>query len=86
MAKANKLPVSDKPVKVTVVSNSTMSNASPMKQNRLSPEESSRERKWKAEDALRDIERAETHKQDKALMKDVKCLAREKIKSLGNIK
>lgn len=82
----NKLPVQDKPVKVTVVSNTTTSNASPMKQSRLSPDEQSRERKWKAEDALRDLERAEEHKRDKALMKDVKTLAKDKIKCLDKLK
>lgn len=45
----------------------------------------SRERKWKAEDALRDIERAEAHKRDKTLMNDVKKLAQEKVKSLKDI-
>ena len=44
-----------------------------------------RERKWKAEDALRDIERAEGHKRDKALMKDVKACAKEKIASLSKV-
>lgn len=44
-----------------------------------------RERKWKAEDALRDIERAEGHKRDKALMGDVKKLAKEKVNSLKKI-
>lgn len=44
-----------------------------------------RERKYKAEDALRDIERAEQHKRDKALMSDVKKLAQDKVKSLKNI-
>lgn len=44
-----------------------------------------RERKYKAEDALRDIERAETHRRDKALMSDVKKLARNKVKSLKDI-
>lgn len=44
------------------------------------------DRRYKAEDALRVIERAENYKKDKALMKDVKALAREKIKCLGNIK
>lgn len=72
--------------KLNVVSNSTTSNANPMKSM---PKEDAayeaRERKYKAEDALRDIERAETHKRDKGLMKDVKCLARDKIKSLGKI-
>lgn len=72
--------------KLNVVSNSTTSNASPMKINpRMSEDEGVRERKWKAEDALRDIERAETHKRDKGLMRDVKCLAKDKIKSLGKI-
>lgn len=42
----------------------------------------SRERKWKAEDALRDIERAERHRSDKTLMGDVKKLAKEKVSSL----
>ncbi len=46
------------------------------------PEES---RKWRAEDALRDIERAEKHKRDASLMKDVKQLAQEKVKSLKDI-
>lgn len=44
-----------------------------------------RERKYRAEDALRDIERAEQHKRDKALMSDVKKLARDKVNSLKNI-
>jgi len=78
MAK-NRLPVANKkPVPVTIVSNSTTSNAMPK-------ESMERERKWKAEDALRDIERAEQHKCDKALMKDVKKLAIEKMNSLKKI-
>lgn len=44
------------------------------------------ERKYRAEDALRTIERAEQHRADKSLMKDVKGLARERIKCLGKIK
>lgn len=44
-----------------------------------------RERKYRAEDALRDLERAEGHKRDKALMADVKKLAREKADSLKKI-
>jgi len=44
-----------------------------------------RERKWKAENALRDIERAEQHKRDKSLMADVKKLAKEKVNSLKKI-
>lgn len=44
-----------------------------------------RERKWRAEDALRDIERAEGHKRDAKLMSDVKKLAKEKVNSLKKI-
>jgi hypothetical protein len=40
-----------------------------------------RERKYRAEDALRDIERAEKHRSDKSLMKDVKECAKEKMKA-----
>lgn len=47
--------------------------------------DNSRERKWKAEDALRDIERAEGHKRDAALMGDVKKLAKERVDSLKKI-
>ena len=47
--------------------------------------ESKESRNWRAEDALRDIERAERHKSDKALMADVKKLAQEKVKSLKDI-
>lgn len=43
------------------------------------------ERRYKAEDALRDIERAEKHRKDKGLMKDVKKMAREKIKTMKDI-
>ncbi len=43
------------------------------------------ERKWRAEDALRDIERAEKHKADKSLMKDVKACAKEKMKALSKV-
>ena len=44
-----------------------------------------REMKWRAEDALRDIERAEAHKRDKDLMRHVKKHAKEKIKSMSKI-
>lgn len=48
-------------------------------------EEEARERKWRAEDALRDIERAEKHKSDKSLMKDVRSCAKEKMKAYGKL-
>ena len=50
-----------------------------------SKEEEARERKWRAEDALKDIERAEAHKSDKSLMKDVKACAKEKMKAYGKL-
>lgn len=40
------------------------------------------ERNWRAEDALRDIKRAEAHKRDAALMADVKKLAQDEVASL----
>ena len=43
-------------------------------------EDEARERKWRAESALEDIERAEKHKRDKSLMKDVKACAQERMK------
>ena len=49
------------------------------------PEVSTSDRKWRAEDALRDIERAETHRRDKALMREVETLAKAKIDSLKKI-
>ena len=50
-----------------------------------SKESEAHERRWKAEDALRDLERAEGHKRDKGLMSDVKALAKEKINSLKKL-
>ena len=41
--------------------------------------------KWRAQDALRDIQRAEKHKADAKLMKQVKQLAREDLKALKKI-
>lgn len=79
MAKKKKsMPVqglsSTKPVPVKIV-NDTPSPSS-------DKDYEARERKYKAEDALRDIERAEKHKSDKALMSDVKKLAKDKVDSL----
>jgi len=79
MAKKSKLPVeklgASKPVPVKIISDAPRETAS----------DEARERKWKAEDALRDIELAEQHKRDKTLMADVKKLAQDKVKSLKNI-
>ncbi|MGN6582234.1 MAG: hypothetical protein ACTHJV_00870, partial [Rhizobiaceae bacterium] len=43
------------------------------------------ERKWRAEDAMRDIMRAEEHKKDKRLMADVKKLAAEQAAKLNGL-
>jgi len=43
------------------------------------------ERRYRAERACEDIERAEKHKADKGLMKDVKTVARERMKALGKV-
>ena len=50
-----------------------------------SKDSETRERKYRAEDALRDIERAEGHKRDKNLMRDIKACAREKMKAYGKL-
>ena len=39
--------------------------------------------RWKAEEALRTIHRAEAHKKDRELMKHVKRMAREQAKACG---
>ena len=44
------------------------------------------ERKWKAEDALRTLTRAEEHKGDKDLMRDVAKMRDEKMKELAKVK
>ncbi len=43
------------------------------------------ERNYRAEDALRDIKRAEQHKSDKSLMADVKKLAKQELSSLKKL-
>lgn len=43
------------------------------------------ERKWRAEDALRTMEQAEGYRKDKELMREVKQLAREKVKNLKKV-
>ena len=69
----NKLPVAKTPVPVTI------------EQSKPSPIDKDREMKYRAEDALRDIERAEGHKKDKELMGHVTKLAKDKIGSLKKI-
>lgn len=63
-----------KPVPVKIVSDAPSPSAY-----------SESDRKWKAEDALRDIERAQKHMRDKSLMADVKKLAKDKVAALKKI-
>jgi len=72
MAKS-KLPVNKMPTTAAV------SQPAPAK------DYAAQERRYRAEEACRDIERAEKHKMDKELMRDVKQVAKEKIKGLGKI-
>lgn len=76
MAKS-KLPVNKLPTNTAAVDKAAA--------YKPSKQELDRERRYKAEDALRDIERAETHKRDKGLMGDVKQLASEKIECLKKV-
>ncbi len=80
MAKAAGLPIKKaegKPVPVKIVNDEVAS----------SPDKNweAEERKRKAKYALEDIERAEGHKRDKDLMKEVKKAAKEKIKTMQKI-
>ncbi len=79
MAKS-KLPVNRLPAKSTSVAVDRPAPYKPSKQDL------DRERRYRAEDAVRDLERAEGHKKDKALMADVKQVCAEKIDSLKRIK
>lgn len=76
MAKA-KLPVNKLPT------NTAVAGPAPYKPSKQELDE---RRRYRAEDAMRDLERAEAHRKDKALMSDVKQCAAEKIDSLKRIK
>jgi hypothetical protein len=69
-----------------------MGKRGPMPKNKMPVEtpmvasaDKERERRYRAEDALRAISRAEEVKADKGLMKDVKQLAREQADNLKKI-
>jgi hypothetical protein len=47
--------------------------------------EKAERRKYEVEDAMRTVQRAEEIKKDRAMMKDVKAMAKQKIKELGKI-
>lgn len=44
------------------------------------------ERKWRAEDALRDLAQAEKHRRDPKLMAEVEKVRKDKMKDLASIK
>lgn len=69
MAKKQKLPIAK----------STSSIPTPYKPTK---EDEARERRYRAEDGLRAIQRAEEVKADKNLMKDIKALANEQVNNL----
>lgn len=71
MAKSNRLPIAETNAMPTV--------------SKPSADDRELEMKYRAEDALRDIERAENHKSDKNLMKYVKQAAKTKIKAMKKI-
>lgn len=50
-----------------------------------SKEHEARERKYRAEDALRTMQRADEIKRDSGLMKDMKALAKEQMNSLKKV-
>ena len=88
MAKKAGLPIKqaqgsgkvDKPIPVQIVD--TMSPKVSQSSDR---DYEARERKYRAEDALRDLERAEKHRSDKTLMKDVKSLAKERVEQMKKL-
>lgn len=73
--KSTKLPV-EKP------SSSYPISAAPYKPTKADVD---RERRYKAEDALRTLTQASEYQKDKGLMKDVKALAKEQMNKLKNI-
>ena len=77
MAKKTRLSqVSTKPVPVKIVND--VATDKPYN-------DEARERKWKAEDALRTCKEYEKIKSDKSLMADVKKLANEEMKKLASV-
>jgi len=64
---------------------STKKSAPVVEVAEMSPASSERERKWRAEDALRTLSEAERIKKDKSLMGDVEKARKAKIKDLESI-
>jgi hypothetical protein len=82
--KSNKLssmvakPTTSKPVPVRIISDSPSTGKSDV-------DYEARERKWKAEDALRTCKEYAKITKDKQLMGDVKKLAKEEMKGLESV-
>lgn len=56
------------------------------KSSKLSPSPyAAEDKRWKTEDAMRTLMRAEELKKDRALMKDVECLAKEQAQKLSGL-
>jgi hypothetical protein len=72
MAK-NKLPTTKKPIPVKIVSEGSKATIG------------GDDKKWRAEDGLCTLQRAEEIRKDKALLKDIKALAKEQVKALSKI-
>ena len=68
-----------KPVPVKIVHDEMMPSTANNK------DYEAKEKRYRAEEALRDIERAERHKRDKELMKHVKSVAKEKIATMNKV-
>lgn len=64
---------------IAKTSNVEVAAPSPYKRTK---EDEARERRYRAEDGLRAIQRAEEIKSDKKLMADVKALAQEQVSNL----
>ena len=69
----NKLPVSKKPIPVKIVNDSPKATVAS-------------DDKWRVEDALRTLRRAEEIRQDKGLMKQAKVMAKKEAAALSKIK
>jgi hypothetical protein len=73
MGKRGKVPANKLPIATASIT--------PTMSNKVSKDEM----RWRAEDALRDIERAEKHKSDPDLMKHVGTIAKEKMAALKKV-
>jgi hypothetical protein len=74
-----------KPVKLPIAGDSNAENGVVATTAKANKDDDARERKYRAEAALRDIETAEGHRKDKDLMRDVKACAKEKMKAYGKL-